>query len=166
MPTIATPPHAGLFRPGHENRRSKTSPSPALRLRVWVRRFALTQRLSEGADPASSPDLELRARQLVGDRERATLARTLQRTLNEIRDPRMTLVGGTPLRRREVLVAEKPIRRMIERLRDGRPVAPEGMALIERIITDGEWSPLYNSTVPGALRRLTVLATAALDPEL
>jgi hypothetical protein len=38
------------------------------------------------------------------------------------------------------------------------------MALINRIITDGSWSPLYNATAPGALRRLTVLATAALDP--
>jgi hypothetical protein len=164
MPTIATPPHAGLYRPRHENH--KAASSPALRLRVAVRRFALTQRLAEGADPASSPELELRARQLVGDRERATLARTLQRTLEEVHHPHMTLVGGTPLRRREVMAAEEPLRLMIKRLHDGRPVAPEGMALIERIITDGAWSPLYNLTVPGALRRLTVLATAALDPEL
>jgi hypothetical protein len=163
VPTIATPPHAGLYRPRPEQHRK--SPSPALRLRVAVRRYALTERLSEGADPASSPDLELRARQLVSDHERAILARTLQRTLEEIRRPRMTLIGGTPLRRREVLGAEVPLRVMIERLRDGRPVAAEGMALIERIITDGAWSPLYNVTVPGALRRLTVLATAALDPE-
>jgi hypothetical protein len=78
----------------------------------------------------------------------------------------MTFVGVTPLRRREILAAEAPLRRMIERLRDDRPVLPEGMALIERIITDGTWSPLYNVTVPGALRRLSVLATAALDPGL
>lgn len=164
MPTIATPPHVGLFRPRPET--DTKSDSPAVRLRVAVRRFALTQRLAEGADPASSPELELRARQLTGDRERTTLARTLERTLEEVNRPRMTLVGGTPLRRREVLAAAEPLQRMIERLRDGRPVAPEGMALIERIITDGAWSPLYNVTAPGALRRLTVLATAALDPAI
>jgi len=165
MPTIATPPHArGLHRRRGEHH--GTSPSPALRLRVALHRLALTQQLSEGTDPASSPELALRARQLTADRERTTLARTLQRTLEEVRRPRMTLVGGTPQRRREVLAAEEPIEAMIERLRDDRPVAAEGMALIERIITEGTWSPLYNVTVPGALRRLSVLATAALDPGL
>jgi hypothetical protein len=38
------------------------------------------------------------------------------------------------------------------------------MALIERLITDGTWSPLYNAASQGALRRLVIFATTALDP--
>jgi hypothetical protein len=162
MPTIATPPHARLDRRHHDR---AAAPSVALRLRVALRRAALTERLSEGADPATSAEYALRARQLVAARERRTLARTIQRALEEASRPRMTFVGVSPLRRREVLIAQAPLRAMIERLRDDRPVAAEGMALIERIVTDGTWSPLYNVTVPGALRRLSVLATAALEPD-
>jgi hypothetical protein len=36
--------------------------------------------------------------------------------------------------------------------------------LIERMLTDGAWSPLYSPAPGGALRRLVVLATAALEP--
>ena|ERR1700761_2077561 len=157
MPTIASPPHAAVY-----DRRDASR--LAVRLRVALQRAALTQSLSEGADASSSPELALRAQQLVDARERRILARTLERTLDEAGEPRLSLYGPTPVRRREVLNAEKPLRILIERLRDDRPVAAEGMALIERLITDGCWSPLYNLTVPGSLRRLAVLATAALDP--
>jgi hypothetical protein len=165
MPTITTPPDAGLVEWGDEDRRPAHGESSiALRVRVAVRRARLTQRLSEGADPSSSPELALRARQLVSDRERKILARTLKRTLEEARRPRLTGFSATVIRRGSVIEAVDPIQIMIDRLRDDRPVAAEGMALIERMITDGTWSPLYNTTVPGALRRLTVLATAALEP--
>jgi hypothetical protein len=163
MPSIATPPHAGLF----DRRRPSREPSGVgVHLRATLHRSSLTEQLSEGADPASSAELAIRARRLVSARERRMLARTLQRTVEEARQPRVNLFGITPVCRREVLAAEEPMRVMIDRLRDSRPVAAEGMALIERIITDGTWSPLYNLTTPGALRRLTVLSTAALEPGL
>ncbi len=165
MPTIATPPQAGLHEWRQEDRaRRLDASSITLRMRVAFRRAALTVRLSEGADPVDSAELALRAHQLVGDRERRTLARTLQRSLEEAREPRLSVYGPVPMRRREILQAEQPLRVMIARLRDNRPVTAEGMALIERLITDGTWSPLYRTTVPGSLRRLTVLATAALEP--
>ncbi len=163
MPTIATPPHEGLF----ERRNvGPADPSPAVRLRVTLRRAALTERLAEGADPSSSAELALRAYQLVRFRQRRILARTLQRTIEEVRNPNLRLSAVAPVRRREVLEAERPLRVLIDRLRDDRPVAAEGMALIYCIITDGSWSPLYNAIAPGALRRLTILATAALEPGL
>jgi hypothetical protein len=167
MPTIATPPHAVHDWRDEDRRRRGArgdAPSIALRLQLAARRAALTEELSEGADPASSALLALRARQLTSYRERAALARTLERTAEDARRPYVRLLGVVPIRRRAVIEADEPLRVMIERLRDSRPVAAEGMALINRIITDGSWSPLYNATAPGALRRLTVLATAALDP--
>ena len=161
MPTIATPPHTGLS-PRHDRRHHE--PRAAVRVRVALHRAALTQSLAEGADPAASPELELRAQQLVAPRERRTLARTLQRTLQEARHPGLAAYRPPLTQRRQILDAEEPLRIMIDRLRDDRPVDAEGMALIERMITDGTWSPLYDVTVPGALRRLAVLATAALEP--
>jgi hypothetical protein len=168
MPTIATPPHARLHELRDENRRGSdtrgNAPSIVLRMQVAARRAALTQALAEGADPASSALLALRARQLTSSQERAALSGTLQRTIEEARRPSRGRFGAVPIRRRAVIEADEPLRVMIARLRDSRPVAAEGMALINRIITDGTWSPLYNATAPGALRRLTVLATAALEP--
>ncbi len=55
---------------------------------------------------------------------------------------------------------------MIARLSYAEPVRAEGMAIAERMLTDAEQSPLYNSAEPGthALRRLVLAATEALDP--
>lgn len=170
MPTIATPPQTSLRewrgeRPALPTESPEQSPSIAMRTRVALRRGALTQRLAEGVDPDASAELSLRARQLTGARERRTLARTLERTIEQARRPALGRFAPMPIRRRAVIDAEQPIQVMTQRLRDSRPVAAEGMALIERLITDGMWSPLYNATAPGALRRLTVLATAALEPD-
>ena len=65
------------------------------------------------------------------------------------------------VRRSAVLDARDAIDILVKRLRSPEPVAPEGMALIERMLSDGAWSPLYNAGPSGALRRLAVLATAA-----
>jgi hypothetical protein len=63
-----------------------------------------------------------------------------------------------------VLDAEDAIQATIERLRSPEPVAVKGMALAERIITDGLSSPLYARAEPGTLRRLVLVATAEPDP--
>lgn len=163
MPAIAMPP-AGL-PDSHAVDREPVRGELALRFRVARHRAGLTQRLAAGADPRHSAELALRARQLVSERDRRTLARTIERTLKEARHPAPVAFGLTRLQRRAILEAERPLRAMVARLRDDRPVAAEGMALIDRMITDGVWSPLYNMTVPGALRRLAVLSTAALEPD-
>ena len=62
-----------------------------------------------------------------------------------------------------MLEAEDAIQAMIERLRSPEPVTVKGMALAERIITDGLSSPLYGRAEPGTLRRLVLVATAELD---
>ena len=56
---------------------------------------------------------------------------------------------------------------LVKRLHSPEPIAAEGAALIERMLSDGGWSPLYSAApgaAPGALRRLVVLASAALEP--
>ncbi|MGZ4286627.1 MAG: hypothetical protein ACXVHB_21100 [Solirubrobacteraceae bacterium] len=65
--------------------------------------------------------------------------------------------------RRGVLDAEPVIAEMIKRLLDRQPVEAEGMAMVERMLTNADGSPLYNASEPGTLRRTIVVAAAALD---
>jgi hypothetical protein len=167
MPVIANSPQAG-----RDDRPSDDSPpvgfTPAVprsifpRLRVAVGRRALTRELSEGADPASSPECSVRAAQLTSHRNRRQLARTLRRTIGEAHRPPMTRSRVVIIRRAAVLDAEDALTAMIDRLGSSQPVRAEGMAIAERIVTDADWSPLYNPAEPGALRRLVRAATAAM----
>jgi hypothetical protein len=63
-----------------------------------------------------------------------------------------------------VIDATDAIDVLVKRLVDPAPIAAEGAALIERVLSDSVWSPLYGAAPGGALRRLVVLATAALEP--
>ncbi len=159
MPTIAS---ARRFQ-NHD--RDGTRPS-SLRLRMTVaaRRNPLTQELAGGADPASSPERALRASQLTSERRRRQLSRTLKRTLAEARGPSVTRALVTIINRRAVLDAADAIQALIDRLSSHEPVTVKGMALAERIITDGVSSPLYGRAEPGTLRRLVLVATSELDP--
>ena len=167
MPLIAHFPRAD-----REDRRSDGSPRGGFgaavpahvfpRLRAAVGRRALTRELSEGADPASSPELSMRAAQLTSSRTRKQLARTLRRTIGEAHRPALTRSRVVIIRRAAVLDAEDALKVMIERLGSSEPVSAEGMAITERILTDADWSPLYIPAGPGALRRLVRVATAAM----
>ncbi len=168
MPTIATPPSAGLHdRAADDHRRGAgrtLARSVLLRTRVVTHRDELTRELAEGADPTSSPVLALRAAQLTSERCRRQLRRTLRQTVAEAHRPSMTRFAVTIIRRRAVLDAEDALETTIERLASPEPVAPEGMALIERLLTNADASPLYNVSAPSALRRVVLVATAALEP--
>jgi hypothetical protein len=67
-----------------------------------------------------------------------------------------------PIRRGEAELARSELIRLAERLRDERPVAAQGIALVRRLLCDGS-GPLY---VPGAedeLWRDVRRAAVALD---
>ena len=170
MPTIANP-HRGRpydaspddFR--HPNSGAGPARSVSLRLRTAARRGELTRALAEGAEPSTRSELGLRAAQLTSRRNRNTLARTMRHILAEARKPALSRSRVVMIRRGAVLDAEDAITAMIERLTSHRPVLPRGIALAERIITNGHQSPLYNPSKPGALRRVIADATAAMDPE-
>ena len=170
MPTIATPPSTGLRGLGADDRRRHArrdgdAPSLSLRLRVGTHRHHLTVALAQGADPTSSPELALRAAQLTGEASRRRLAKTLQRTMADAHQPSVPRIGTVPVRRRAVVDAGPAIDQLVARLRSADPVSPEGMAMVERLIVDGAWSPLYNAAEPGTLRRVVTVATGALEPD-
>src|SRR6201986_5109360 len=164
MPTISLPPRVELTTAPRRHDSREASWPLSLRAHVATHRGSLTRRLAEGANPVSSPALTLRAEQLTTERRRRSLARSLPRTVHEAVHPVPRRVAFGLVRRSAVLDARDAIDILVKRLRSPEPVAPEGMALIEGMLSDGAWSPLYNAGPSGALRRLAVLATAALEP--
>ena len=163
MPTISLPPRELTTVP-RDGRTDHPSSSLALRAHVAAHRRSLTRELSEGANPASSPELTLRAEQLTSDHKRRVLARSLRRTIHEALHPAPRRVGFALVRRGALMDAADAIDILVKRLHSPEPIAAEGAALIERMLSDGAWSPLYSAAPAGALRRLVVLATAALEP--
>jgi hypothetical protein len=164
MPTISLPPRRELTRIPRGIATERTAPSLALRASVATHRRSLTSDLSQGANPASSAELALRAEQLTSDRGRRTLARSLRRTVHEARNPAPRRYSFGLVRRGAVIDAADAIDTLVKRLHSPEPIAPEGAAMLERMLSDGVWSPLYSVAPGGALRRLVVLATAALEP--
>lgn len=63
-----------------------------------------------------------------------------------------------------MLDAEPAIDLLVKRLHSPVPVTAEGAALVDRMLSDGAWSPMYSPAGPGALRWCVVVATAALEP--
>jgi hypothetical protein len=164
MPTISIPPRGGLTTVPRDPRTQEAPRSLSLRAHVVTHRRSLTRELSEGANPASSPALTLRAEQLTSERRRRSLARALRHTVQEAVHPTPRRASFGLVRRAGVIDAKDAIDTLVKRLRSPEPVAPEGVALIDRMLSDGGWSPLYNAVPAGALRRLVLLATAALEP--
>ena len=164
MPTISLPPHGDATTLPRRPRTRQTAPSLSLRSYVATHGRSLTRELSEGVSPASSPALTLRAAQLTTDRRRRMLARSLRRTVHEALHPLPRRAVFGLVRRSAVIDAQDAIDILVKRLRSPEPVAAEGVALIERMLSDGAWSPLYNAVPVGAVRRLVVVATAALEP--
>jgi hypothetical protein len=135
----------------------------SLRMKVSLQRHALTQDLAAGAPPTASAELTLRAAQLISVRRRRQLARSLRRLLNEARS--IPLIRSTIIHRHGVVQAEDAINALIARLDENQPVAVQGMAMLEQLLSDGASSPLYNAARLGALRRQVEVITEAMDPE-
>ncbi len=164
MPTISLPPRGGVTTAPRHPRTQEPPRSLSLRTSVATHRRSLTRELAQGANPASSPALTLRAEQLTSERRRRSLARVLRRTVHEALHPVPRRASFGLARRSAVIDAQDAIDILVKRLCSPEPVAAEGVALIERMLSDGAWSPLYNPTPAGALRQLVVVATAALEP--
>jgi hypothetical protein len=163
MPTIASPRRIESREPRRDGFAAVDAPL-GLRIRVATHRATLTERLAEGTDPASSPELALRASQLTTDRRRRQLARSLRRTVNEARHPAPTRALVSIVNRHAVFEAEDAIQAMIGRLASPDSVTVKGMAMLERILTDGASSPLYARYEPGAFRDQLLAAKSEMDP--
>jgi hypothetical protein len=148
-----------------------TRPSLAARLRTRWSRGRLDRELSQGADPASSAELSLRAEQLRSLAVRAQLARALIQALGEARRPGQELSTAQRRRQRPVVRdCAEDLLALVQRLQDGRPVDVEGAALTSRLVNDRR-GPLYRAGGPDlreALRsaRFALVPTPALGDDL
>jgi hypothetical protein len=168
MPAIADPyrghpltGHADTFRRPNAHDRAR---SLRLHLRASVHREELTRALAYGSDPNASDELAIRAARLTSRHSRQALARALRRTIAEAHRPLMTRSSAVIIRRGPVVDAEPEILALIDRLKGPAPVCARGVAIVERILTDADRSPLYVDGERGALSRAITLATAALEP--
>jgi hypothetical protein len=113
----------------------------ALRVEVFLRRWSLDHRLAMGERPEFDPALALRAQQLMRDKTRRSLARSLRRNRRLAYQP--TRWGtSTPLDRHAVAEAGPLIDGLARRLTAPFPVGVRGVALISDMLGDGA-SPLY-----------------------
>ncbi|HET8820103.1 MAG TPA: hypothetical protein VFM57_01025 [Thermoleophilaceae bacterium] len=135
-------------------------PNPVARIRMRVRRGGLDRQLAEGADPASSAELERRATQLLSTAERSRIANSLIEALGDARRAEPVTLRTRP-QRAVVRDAADDIGALVLRLRDERVVAPRGLALAARLADDGT-SPMHRHDV-GDLHEAVGSALSALD---
>jgi hypothetical protein len=137
-------------------------PALALRARVFASRRSLDEALADGASPLWTPQLALRARQLVSRDNRQQLATSLERLVKEAKRSVSPRAVALPLPRREILEAQTSIFSIAACLRDERPVYARGVALLSRLLSDGS-GPAYNPHARGSLRHAVGAIAAALD---
>ena len=132
----------------------RSVPPPAagrrLRLSVALRRHGLDHELARGVDPRLSPALELRAAQLIEDRKRRRIARSLRSAVCEAESPRAPFGSAVPIRRDTTATVRSAMLGLADRLEGPLPVSAEGVARALALLTDGT-GPLYHREAPVAL---------------
>jgi hypothetical protein len=130
-----------------------------LRARVALQRARLDAALCEGADPAGSRELSLRAGQLTRRRRRLSLAAALERAMAAAERPR----GGAaiPVHRPAVRQARGELLGLARDLVERAQPAPRGVALTSRLLSDGD-GPLYRPGRNGDLSLAAIRARRAL----
>jgi hypothetical protein len=119
--------------------------------RAWLLRRELDRRIARGADPASSPELSRRARQLVSPGFRARMAAGLRRTIAAAEQPWPSrLSARVPVQRSAILDERERLLGLARALTDEQTVSARGVARVEELLTDGR-SPLYYPAPTGAL---------------
>lgn len=123
----------------------------SLRMQVRWSRWSLDEQLAEGVDPGSDPALLLRARQLRSEKHRRRLASWIERLVDESdSQPTAGLTSRAPVVREKVAEARDSLLFVARVLRDEEHVRPRGIAMVERLLTDGG-STLYRDGVRGAV---------------
>jgi hypothetical protein len=129
--------------------------------RVWLRRGALDRRLARGADPAATPELARRARQLNSRRSRRSLAEGIRNLIAEAEEPQRGFSAAVPPNRRAIMAERDFLLALADDLSSDDGLSPRGIALIEQLLMDGG-SPVYTTGSDGDLHRALIRARASL----
>jgi hypothetical protein len=138
-----------------------TTSSPIQPVRVWLRKGSLDRSLAAGADPAASPELSRRARQLTSRRCRAGLAASIRNLLGTAEERPRGFTAAVPIQRRAILRERQLLLQLAADLESQDELEPRGIALVEGLLIDGG-SPLYVEGPEGVLHGALVHAHAAL----
>jgi hypothetical protein len=123
---------------------------------------AIDRRLLAGADPGTDEALRERAKLLVNDSYRGTIAAGLRRVTEFARDPRpQTRAAHAPVQRHDILEAEEDLLQLAEELETTDDPRPRGVILASELVTNGA-SPVYAPRGASALRAAISHAHAAL----
>ena len=134
-----------------------------LRMRVWAGALAMDRRLAEGASPANSPELELRARQLLGARSRRALSGALTTAVEVALQPIGDGAGAVPLATAGIRDAAGLVRALAGDLTSISDPSVRGVALVSFLVCD-PMSPLYNRHSRVTVAEIAGRARAALSP--
>jgi hypothetical protein len=144
-------------------RRLRGTHRPLAWLLAHLRSVWLDNQLASGASPWQSPTRAARALQLTGDRQRRTLARSLERLAEDADRPAPPFRGAviTPCRQ-QVREALPLILALASRLRRPEPVAARGVARLNELVSDGT-GPCYLRSHPQTLTLALETVMAWLD---
>ena len=141
------------FRPDHTPGSRVASPVEQLLLRLWVRLFNwnLDASLAAGVDPSTRPALRARAAQLLSARRRRRLAGALERLVEEAdKAPPPSFSVALGVARDQVAEARSSLLFLAYLLRHAEPVGLRGVAIVNRLLTDGG-SVIYAPSARGAV---------------
>jgi hypothetical protein len=135
--------------------------SPIPPLLGWLRRGALDRSLAAGADPAASPELARRARQLTSRRTRTALAASIRNLLATAEARPRGFTSAVPIQRHQILCERQMLLQLAAALESPDELEPRGLALVDELLISGA-SPVYVDRGEGALHGALVHAHAAL----
>jgi hypothetical protein len=148
----------------HPRSRAREQPSPLLRLRVRLQASKLDRALAGGADPRESPELELRASQLVDPDERERIATSIDQLLHLAGQDRRRFLGWSrmPFDRLGVRASWGSLRKLAELLRGPRTPSPRGVAMARLLIGDFR-GPIYTTGRANRLPEALAATISALE---
>ncbi len=117
------------------------------RIQVLLRCLDLDRELARGASPDASVELAVRARMLLREATRRSLAQAVIRLLAATGPRPAGRTAQVPVNRQGVRAARPELAALLTRLLDGRPVEVRGLARLSELLSDGT-GPLYRAADP------------------
>jgi hypothetical protein len=139
-------------------------PSLRLRARVWFKSMELDAALAGGDDPTRTPELAMRAEQLVDPTGRERLAQAILRviTIADRHKSEVLIMPLAPFRPWQIDANRSLLLELAARLRGSGPHALRGVAMTALMLEDGT-GPLLFGNRPATLERAIRACLSALD---
>jgi hypothetical protein len=113
-----------------------------LRVRVGWKASNLDRQLAEGLDPARSPELSVRARQLTSERRRADFAQELESLVRDVHSSWRPALEAVPLQRTAIAASAGDLLDLATVLRSQARCRPHAAGTVSFLLRDAA-SPLY-----------------------